>query len=99
MCYNVYSFRNIIPERYFACSARFRLSVLQASKTPSSARDHDRLASPRFAQSLTREYSAIDLHSFDGLSPPAADLMLTVLREITVIKISPVDLVVHLCHV
>lgn len=33
--YNVYSFRNVIP-RYFACSARFRLFVLQAGKTSSA---------------------------------------------------------------
>ena len=29
--YNVYSFRNITRPRYFACSARFRLFVLQAN--------------------------------------------------------------------
>jgi len=33
--YNVYSFRNVIP-KYFACSARFRLFVLQATKTSSA---------------------------------------------------------------
>lgn len=57
LCYNVYSFRNIIL-RYFACSARFRLFVLQARKTSS-------------AITIARTGGSVDLHSSSWCLPVA----------------------------